>query len=120
MHPFPLGLEIGSGFWGKKKPAAFPPGSGIIRIMYNWSHIDEEAMKQVDPEKYRLWRITQRINYGLEGEKLDEEEVKSAWPTIKDDIDPYMRRAFEFLLWGTIYSLPTNIPWRDKRRWIRK
>lgn len=79
--------------------------------MYNWSHIDEEAMKREDPEKYRLWRLTQIINYGLDGEKLDREEVKAAWPKIKDDIEPYTRRAMEYLLWGTIYSLPTNLKW---------
>ena len=68
--------------------------------MYNWSHIDEEAMKKEDPEKYRLWRLTQLINCGLDGEKLDREEVKAAWPAIKDDIEPYTRRAIEYLLWG--------------------
>ena len=79
--------------------------------MYNWSHIDEAAMKRENPEKYRLWRLTQLINYGLDGEKLEREEVKAAWPKIKDDIEPYTRRAMEYLLLGTIYSLPTNLKW---------
>ncbi|MBI5614080.1 hypothetical protein HY947_04110 [Candidatus Gottesmanbacteria bacterium] len=79
--------------------------------MYNWSHIDEEAMKREDPEKYRLWRLTQLINSGLNGEKLDREEVKAAWPAIRDDIEPYTRRALEFILWDTTYSLPTNLKW---------
>lgn len=43
----------------------------IIVRMYNWSHIDEEAMKRENPEKYRRWRIVQMINYDLQGEKLD-------------------------------------------------
>ena len=76
--------------------------------MYNWS-TDEEKFKKANPEKYRLWRITQLINYGLDGEKLDREEVKKAWPKIKDALDPYARRAIEYLLWGKVYSLPNNL-----------
>lgn len=79
--------------------------------MYNWSHIDEEAMKRENPEKYRRWRLVQMINYDLQGEKLDRKEVMELWPEIKNDIEPYTRRAIEYLLWGTIYSLPTNLKW---------
>lgn len=83
--------------------------------MYNWSHIDEEAMKRENPEKYRLWRLTQMINYGLDGEKLDREEVKAAWPAIKDEVFPTHRRYMEYLLWGNLYSLPVNLKWWDWR-----
>lgn len=83
--------------------------------MYNWSHIDEEAMKRENPEKYRLWRLVQMINYDLQGEKLDRKEVMDLWPEINEDIDPYRRRVMEFLLWGKRYSLPTNLPFWNKR-----
>jgi hypothetical protein len=77
--------------------------------MLNWS-TDEKKFKKEDPEGYRLWRITQLINYGLdEGEKLDREEVKQAWPKIKDSLDPYKARLIEYLLWGKLYSLPNNL-----------
>ena len=76
--------------------------------MYNWS-VNEKKFKKENPEGYRLWRLVQLINYGLDGEKLDREEVKIAWPKIKDQLDPYARRAIEFLLWGKIYSLPNNL-----------
>ena len=76
--------------------------------MYNWS-TDEEKFKKSNPKKYKLWRITQLINYGLDGEKLDREEVKKAWPKIKDKLDPYKARAIEFILWGKVYSLPNNL-----------
>lgn len=76
--------------------------------MYNWS-VDEKKFKKTNPKKYRLWRITQLINYGLDGEKLDREEVKKAWPEIKDQLDPYKRRVLEFLLWEKVYSLPNNL-----------
>ena len=76
--------------------------------MYNWS-VDEDRFKKENPEKYRLWRLVQLINYGLEDEKLDREEVKKAWPKIKENLDPYARRAIEYLLWGKLYSLPNNL-----------
>ena len=76
--------------------------------MINWS-TDEKTFKKKYPKEYRLWRLTQLINYGLDGEKLNEKEVKLAWPKIKDRLDPYKARYFELLLWGKQYSLPTNI-----------
>ena len=76
--------------------------------MYNWS-VDEERFKKEDPKGYKLWRLTQLINYGLDGEKLDREEVKKAWPKIKDRLDPYKKRVLEYLIWGKLYSLPNNL-----------
>ena len=76
--------------------------------MRNWS-TDEKKFKKNDPQGYRLWCLTQLINYGLDGEKLDRLEVKRAWPKIKNDLDPYKKRALEFLLWGKLYSLPSNL-----------
>ena len=83
--------------------------------MYNWS-VDEETFKKSNPKKYKLWRLVQLINYGLDGEKLDREEVKAAWPKIKDDLDPYAKRAIEFLLWGKVYSLPNNLTFWNLRK----
>jgi hypothetical protein len=65
----------------------------------NWS-TDEKTFKKKYPKQYRLWRLAQLINYGLDGEKLDEEEVKAAWPKIKDRLDPHKLAYFEYLLWG--------------------
>lgn len=67
--------------------------------MFNWS-VDEEKFKKENPEKYRLWRLVQFINYGLDGEKLDKKEVKKAWPLIKDLLDPNTKVYFKYLLWG--------------------
>lgn len=74
--------------------------------MYNWS-VDEEKFKKLNPKEYRLWRLTQLINYGLDGEKLDKEEVKKAWPKIKNKIDPNTKIYLEYLLWGKKQSLKT-------------
>lgn len=88
--------------------------------MYNWSHIDEAAMKKADPEKYKLWRLTAIIESDFIDEKLDKEEVKAAWPKIKDQIDPWTRRALEYLLWEKRYSLPNNLSWWNKRQKMEK
>ncbi len=67
--------------------------------MHNWS-TDEKRFKKEDPKSYRLWRLTQLINYGLDGERLDKKEVKKAWPKIKDRLDDDLKNYLEFLLWA--------------------
>lgn len=76
--------------------------------MINWSTNEKEFQKK-NPREHKLWRLVQLINYGLDEEKLDRNEVKSSWVRIKDRIDPYKARLIEFLLWEKQYSLPTNL-----------
>lgn len=76
--------------------------------MFNWS-TDEEKLKKENPRAWRLWRITQLIDYGLDGEKLKKSEIIKYWSEIKDEIDPYKKRLIEFLIWGKQYSLPPNL-----------
>ena len=66
--------------------------------MINWN-TDEKLFKKKYPKDYKLWRLTQLINYGLDGEKLDREEVIKAWPQIKDRLDPDLKNYLNFLLW---------------------
>ena len=54
------------------------------------------------------------INYGLDDEKLDKKAVERMWNNIKDNIDPYKKRAIEYLLWGKLYSLPSNLNFWNK------
>ena len=75
--------------------------------MYNWNINTEEFKK--NPKKYNLWRFIQLINFGLDNDKLDEAEIKQKWDNIKDQIDPYKRRALEYLIWGKLYSLPNKL-----------
>ena len=76
--------------------------------MYNWS-IAEAELKKSDPEKYKLWKLVQTINYGLDGRKLSKTQIKKSWPIIKDKLDPYKKRVIEFLIWGKQYLLPNNL-----------
>lgn len=66
--------------------------------MYNWS-TDEEKFKEKYPEKYKIWRLEQMINYGLRGDKLDSDEIKKYWSKL--NIDELTRKYLEFLLWPT-------------------
>jgi len=75
--------------------------------MYNWN-TDITKLKQ-HPEKYEIWKLEQLINYGLDGEKLDRKKLKHFWFQIQDKLDPYKKRALEYLLWGKLYSLPNNL-----------
>jgi len=64
--------------------------------MYNWSTDIRELKK--NPEKYRIWRLEQLINFGLSGEKLKEPELKKYFNKL--NIDPYRRKFLRLLLNG--------------------
>ena len=65
--------------------------------MYNWSTDTTELKK--DKEQYAIWKLTQMINSGEAGEKLDEKLVRQYWEKIKDRLDPSYRAYLKFLLW---------------------
>lgn len=60
----------------------------------HWS-VDETELKK-DPERYAIWRLEQRINFGVGEKKLNRTELKKYWDKI--DIDPAKRRALAFAL----------------------
>lgn len=62
--------------------------------MYNWS-TDEKLLKK-DKTKYALWKIEQLINFGLNGEKLKESELKKYWSQLNIDSD--RRKFLNFIL----------------------
>ena len=86
-------------------------------MIWHWS-VDVKKFQKENPKEFRLWRLIHLLNYGIEGkEKISRKEVKMAWPKIKNELDPYVRRAIEYLLWGKLYSLPNNLTfwnWQQK------
>ena|SRR3990167_2083690 len=70
--------------------------SGLSNGMYNWS-VDETAMKKADPEGYEIWRLEQMINWGLDGERLNEKLVRKYWGRLY--LDSPTRAYLEHLLW---------------------
>ena len=62
--------------------------------MYNWS-TDEKELKK-DPELYKIWRLEQLANFGLNGEKIKSEDLKKYWDKI--EIDPARRKFLSIIL----------------------
>lgn len=63
--------------------------------MYNWS-VDVSELKK-NPEKYTVWKLEQLVNYGLNGEKLEEIELIKYWDRL--NIDENRRKILSFWLW---------------------
>ena len=63
--------------------------------MYNWS-IDTTRLMQT-PEEYTIWKLEQLINYGLNDEKLSENDLKRYWDRLR--IDPERKKVLQMWLW---------------------
>jgi len=68
--------------------------------MYNWS-VDEKYLKKF-PKQYKLWRLEQMVSYGLDGDKLNKDELIANWDYLKRRIDSKRRKFLEFLLWPNL------------------
>ncbi len=60
----------------------------------HWS-VDEKALAS-DPGSYAIWRLEQRINWGIGEAQIDESELRTHWEEI--NIDPAKRRALALVL----------------------
>lgn len=67
--------------------------------MHNWS-TDVKKLKK-DKEAYAVWRLEQMINYGADGEKISEKELRACWKKLA--LDEEKKRFLGFLLWGRKY-----------------
>lgn len=83
---------------GWTKPSDIAPWRNIryTKGMYNWS-VDENQLRQ-DPSAHAKWRLEQLINFGLNGEKINEQELKTYWSDLA--LDPARRRFLDFLIHG--------------------
>lgn len=70
--------------------------------MKNWN-IDATKFKTKLSKK--IWELSQKINYGLNGKRLKLFEVKDNWTLLKNELDPNRARMIEYLIWGKTYSL---------------
>ena len=64
--------------------------------MKNWN-TDTFSMNKTDKE---VWSLVQKINYGLDGERLSASKVKKLWPKLTPNLIPARERMFKWLLWG--------------------
>ncbi len=63
--------------------------------MYNWS-VNTSDFKKNFPKKYKIWKIEQMINYGLNNEKLDEIDVRKYFSKLR--LDPKKREYIKSLI----------------------
>ena len=63
--------------------------------MYNWSTDTTELSK--NKRKFKLWKMEQMINFGLDGGKLNKADLIKYWNEL--NIDPQKRETLSFLLW---------------------
>ena len=64
--------------------------------MYNWS-VDEKKIKE-RKEEYAVWRLEQLVNFGLNGEKINSQELRKFWNKLR--LDPARKRFLQLLLYG--------------------
>ncbi len=61
--------------------------------MHNWS---TDTTKLTNPAQKQKWEFEQLINYGLNGQKLNQATLRDFWSTL--EIDPTRRRFLDLLL----------------------
>ena len=62
--------------------------------MYNWN-INTDKLKK-NPEKYAIWKLEQSINFGLNGQKLNTDQLKKYWTKLT--LDPQRKKLLELWL----------------------
>jgi len=62
--------------------------------MNHWS-IDTRELEK-DPKAFSVWKLEQRINFGIGEEKISKQELLKYWNEI--NIDPYKRKALALVL----------------------
>lgn len=67
---------------------------GMKNGKQHWS-VDETELNK-DPRAYAIWRLEQRINFGVGKRKIKKSELKKYWDDI--DIDPFKRKALALAL----------------------
>lgn len=48
------------------------------------------------PEQYKIWRLEQSINFGLNGGKLSKKELKKSFHKLK--LDPHRKKFIQLIL----------------------
>lgn len=62
--------------------------------MYNWS-VNTQSLKRF-PEKYKVWKLEQLINFGLGKEKINKKDLIQYFNKLK--IDPLKKKFIKLLL----------------------
>lgn len=63
--------------------------------MKNWN-TNTSSMNEEDKV---VWSLAQKINYGLDGEKLSVSKVKKYWSKLVPNLIPARERMYKWLIW---------------------
>lgn len=63
--------------------------------MYNWN-VNIARLKK-NPDKYAKFVLEQRINFGLNGQKLSKKGLRKYWNQL--DIDPAKKNYLQKIVW---------------------
>lgn len=64
--------------------------------MYNWSTSEERIEKNSDQNA--VWQLEQTANFGLNGDKISEAQLRRYWPKL--NLDKSRRRFLDLLIYG--------------------
>lgn len=63
--------------------------------MYNWS-TDLSQLKK-NKREYKIWKLEQLVNFGLNKEKISKVDIKKYWHKI--EIDPARKKFLRLIVW---------------------
>lgn len=65
--------------------------------MKNWN-TNIASLSLADKE---VWELTQMVNYGLDGKKIQVDKIKKNWSKILPNILPARERMYKWMIWGS-------------------
>ena len=74
---------------------AYLPKIGYNYTMHNWS-VDTTELKK-DKKQYAVWRLEQMVNFGLDGKKINRQEIKKYWKML--NLDRNKKQYLKMILW---------------------
>lgn len=80
--------------------------------MYNWS-TDTKKLKK-NKEKYTIWKLEQLVNFGLNGKKISEKELRKYWSRL--ELDPMKKKYLLTLLHAKDSHKGTNRRSQSRRK----
>lgn len=63
--------------------------------MKNWN----TSTNLMSKEEREIWSLVQKMNYGLDGEKLSLERVKKNWSKLIPNLIPAREKMYKWLIW---------------------
>ncbi len=63
--------------------------------MHNWSTNISQLKKK--PEQYKIWKLEQLVNFGLNKEKISASDIIKYWDDL--NVDPARKKFLRLIIW---------------------